>query len=818
MNRVVISKLITVASVNGAAATVIEGYPVEGDSAVRCVYVGDGATVTGFTLTNGATGYAIWWGSNYRRTQGGGAWCEPGGVISNCVVTGNSAYYLGGGTYGGTLFNCTLASNSVPYGNGGGSCSNRLVNCTLIGNSASSGGGAFSCFLSGCTVSKNSAYYGGGAFSSTLESCAVVDNQAVQQGGGTWESTLNHCTLTGNQATYGGGSYGGFHTNSIIYYNSTTYGYAPDGPNYSSGNFHHCCTIPLPATGLGNFTTEPRLADAAHLALASPCRGAGDPASAAGADIDGDSWLNPPAVGCDEYQAGTPTGALGVSVQATFTNVATGFRVNLTSQISGIANRNIWDFGDGTMATNSPYVSHAWASPGDYTVQVTAYNNSSPDGVSAKVAVHVESAWHYVALNSAAPAAPYNSWASAATNIQDAVDASWAGSSILVSNGVFETGGRAIQELTNRLVVNKPVTVCSVNGPATTTIKGYCVPGTSNGASAIRCVYLAHDAVLSGFTLTNGATIEGGGDYYSDRISGGGVYCEWRSAMVSNCVIIGNYADFGGGAALASLNNCLLVGNAAFYGGGGAKSCVLNNCTLVSNSIPAAALTRGDGGGGASEATLNNCVLYLNNPSTNADCFSCTLNYCCTAVLPTNGMGNITNDPVFVDPASGNYHLQSNSPCINAGNNSYVTLANDLDGNPRIIGGTVDMGAYEAQSPALLAYYSWLQGYSLPTDAASVYADTDGDRMNNWQEYLADTSPLNGNDFLHITSFTRSGTYNTLWWTSKPTRLYQVQRRESLAAASPWETIITNAAPGWNNVGFDNTGPQHFYRIQAVQP
>ena len=49
----------------------------------------------------------------------------------------------------------------------------------------------------------------------------------------------------------------------------------------------------------------------------------------------------------------------------------------------------------------------------------------------------------------------------------------------------------------------------------------------------------------------------------------------------------------------------------------------------------------------------------------------------------------------------GNLRLQPNSPCINAGNNSYVTGATDLDGNPRISGGTVDIGAYEYQWPQL---------------------------------------------------------------------------------------------------------------------
>jgi hypothetical protein len=54
-----------------------------------------------------------------------------------------------------------------------------------------------------------------------------------------------------------------------------------------------------------------------------------------------------------------------------------------------------------------------------------------------------------------------------------------------------------------------------------------------------------------------------------------------------------------------------------------------------------------------------------------------------------------------VDFAGGNYRLLITSPCINAGiNQDWMVAATDLDGNPRISWGTVDMGAYEFLLPS----------------------------------------------------------------------------------------------------------------------
>jgi Cadherin-like beta sandwich domain len=353
------------------------------------------------------------------------------------------------------------------------------------------------------------------------------------------------------------------------------------------------------------------------------------------------------------------------------------------------------------------------ASAGAKTATITVNNNDLTNFTYAFTVAGTSyvSQVRYVWTNSPSPAAPYLSWSNAAHTIQDAVDAAVDTDLILVTNGVYDSGGRVVHgAMTNRVAINKAVRVVSINGPAVTTIMGL----GPVGDAAVRCAYVGTNALLSGFTLTNGAT-RAFGDQATEQ-NGGGVWCE-TSAIVSNCVIVGNIAPnvaggasggtlnrcilannqaYGGGAAyLATLNNCLLYGNSAFGNNGGAVwACTLNNCTLSGNSAVTLA-------GAAYLSSLSNCIAYFNTAASEPNHSGSTITYTCTTPNP-GGTGNITNDPIFV--ATNDFHLHATSPCIDAGNNTGVVGAIDLDGHARILDGTVDLGAYETPVSSIAVF------------------------------------------------------------------------------------------------------------------
>ncbi|MHC4642497.1 MAG: right-handed parallel beta-helix repeat-containing protein [Planctomycetota bacterium] len=211
--------------------------------------------------------------------------------------------------------------------------------------------------------------------------------------------------------------------------------------------------------------------------------------------------------------------------------------------------------------------------------------------------------------------------------------------------------------------------------------------------------------------------------------SGGGV---WGGGWLSmtNCSIENNSAEQGGGMSTygkLTLMNCTFTGNSGRQGGGmynNESSPILMNCTfngnsaLMGNAFACDSLDDWD----PSEVELTECILWDGgNEIWNNDRSDIIITYS-DVQEGWPGQGNIDDDPCFVEPGywdpngtpedvnddfwvDGDYHLLPDSPCINAGDPNYIPEPNetDLDGNPRVIGGRIDMGAYE-YSPPIQAY------------------------------------------------------------------------------------------------------------------
>lgn len=352
-------------------------------------------------------------------------------------------------------------------------------------------------------------------------------------------------------------------------------------------------------------------------------------------------------------------------------------------------------------------------------------------------------------------------------------------------------------------------------------------PGsTASGGGAASCSVLFNCVLSRNYAEGGGGGIGDDSGFGSQRLYncilstnvatlGGGAW----NARLMNCIVIGNRATVGGGAHCVpygtSLTNCLIVGNVATGTGGGVNAgypSILNNCTIVGNLAPRA------GGinstvSGTLVAVANNCIVYSNVATNGTNFLNGLYNFCCTTPSPANGIGNITNAPAFVDHATDDFRLQAASPCINAGNSSYLNADLDLVGNPRIAGDTMDIGAYEFQSPPSALSYAWAQQYGVPTDGAADFLDPDGDGMNNWQEWHCLTNPTNALSVLKLLTPVGDVSGVTVSWPSVTGRTYWLERATNLGASPAFSTIASNlAGVGYTKSYLDaNAVGQHLF-------
>jgi hypothetical protein len=253
----------------------------------------------------------------------------------------------------------------------------------------------------------------------------------------------------------------------------------------------------------------------------------------------------------------------------------------------------------------------------------------------------------------------------------------------------------------------------------------YCDGGNGGGG-----IFASSTTDIIGCTINNnsvfytvGGGIIGGGTITDCTItgnSGGGLrYCD---GMISNCIITGNT-----GCGLISCDGSIIncdIGNNTAGRGGGLNDCngTISNCTITNNS---ALGTYGHGGGfydcDAAEISnctiadnvasykgggifssygneiINNCIIWGNSPD-EIDIYNGNPVITYSDIEGGwEGEGNIDVDPEFVDAPGGDYHLMWDSPCVDAGDPNFVAQEGevDIDGEPRVMGGRVDMGADE---------------------------------------------------------------------------------------------------------------------------
>ncbi|MDO8683198.1 MAG: NosD domain-containing protein [Armatimonadota bacterium] len=323
----------------------------------------------------------------------------------------------------------------------------------------------------------------------------------------------------------------------------------------------------------------------------------------------------------------------------------------------------------------------------------------------------------------AAPGGNGSSWGSAYQTIQAALDntISGGGAQIWVALGTYNEalkmrpfvqmyGGFVGNEsllasrnpATNVTIVDSANSATSgraVAGASVDTIDGFTIRGAYVGAQCAPGATLANNIITNntgfGIITASAATITG------NTVSGSetGIMCDAAVPTVTRNTVSGNTAC---GIVLherGSITNNMVYGNVAGIYSDYSLATILNN-TIVDNT------GNGFWCGYDTSPIFTNNISAFNYRGAYAD----PNNYYGAASLSYNDVyGNTTNysglggtssisvDPELADRSGGDYHIQPNSPCINAGYNGASGLPSvDFDGQARINSVTVDIGADES--------------------------------------------------------------------------------------------------------------------------
>lgn len=353
-------------------------------------------------------------------------------------------------------------------------------------------------------------------------------------------------------------------------------------------------------------------------------------------------------------------------------------------------------------------------------------------------------AWSGTSPDCAAPDGPKAS-------IPAAIGAAAAGDEVVVADGVYPGGG----------FVHAPIVIRAAGGPER------CIIDRQGFGRAFYIVDVGGPTTIQGFTIRNCSDEIGGAIYElnferdshltlqdcrfigntADSAVGGVFSYGLGSLTVSGCtfsdngslnaigalgvskpvlrvfnsVFASNQGGFvaaavGDGCADSTYVNCVFSRNAAGFGSAissGTLATRIVNCSFSDNQgTPLESGPETD-----ANVSLVNCILWGSGPPL-ADAPGASAVWCdIEGGWP--GEGNIDADPLFLQPGTHDLRLAEGSPCVDAGSDAALPpdvldldgdgdtaepLPVDLDRNPRVAGGSVDMGAYEGsfqeQKPA----------------------------------------------------------------------------------------------------------------------
>jgi uncharacterized repeat protein (TIGR02543 family) len=291
------------------------------------------------------------------------------------------------------------------------------------------------------------------------------------------------------------------------------------------------------------------------------------------------------------------------------------------------------------------------------------------------------------------------------STIQSAINASGSGDIVRVAQGTYSpsTNGESFP-----IVMKDGVSLKGAGATVT-------ILDAEKTNRVINCDNIGSATRIEGFTITGGSA---GGTY------GGGIYCSWSSPIIHNNIITKNWSWMGGGGIYLTnssptiANNLITQNTTGGQDGGGI--CLFNSSPNIINNTIVGNYAAADGGGigfhrGCNFNVVNTIITgnsagqdgggiryveaYSSMNITYSDIWGNSPNDYRIFYLEL-GVGCISADPLFLDPAIADYHLQAESPCIDTGdpNSAYNDPENPINPGYALSPshGTIrnDMGAY----------------------------------------------------------------------------------------------------------------------------